>query len=106
MSIIIPGEPTPEENAPVDEKGNPMLRFEVKMRKHKGGIQKAIFIGGEMLDWSVDVSQMIDAMNMGPHFYKEVQRDIERHFVESVSEFIGRKVGPTEIKKAIKEGWI
>lgn len=106
MSIIIPGEPTPEENAPLNKDGKPMLRFEVKMRRHKGGVQKAIFIGGEMLDWSVDVSQMIDAMKMGPAFYKAVQRDIERHFVESVSEFIGRKVGPDEIKQAIKLGWI
>jgi len=106
MTIIIPGEPTPEENTPLHPDGKPMLRFEVKMRRHKGGIQKAIFIGGEMLDWSVDVSQMMDAMNMGLAFYRAVQRDIEKHFVESVSEFIGRKVTPEDIKKAIKEGWI
>jgi len=35
-----------------------------------------------------------------------VQKDIEKHFVESVSEVVGRKITPEEIKEATKTGWI
>jgi hypothetical protein len=82
-------------------------RFEVKMRPAKGGgIEKAIFIDDEMLDWQVDLNSYMDAMKMGPHFRREIQRDIEKHFIESVSDFLGRKVTIEEIKEAIKTGWI
>jgi hypothetical protein len=91
---------------PLNQDESPKLKFEVKMRKNKGGIEKAIFIGGELLDWSVDASSLMEAAKMGDKFYRAAQRDIEKHFVESVSEFIGRKVTPEEIKEAIKTGWI
>jgi len=82
-------------------------KFEVKMRPAKGGgIEKAIFIGGELLDWQVDVNSLVEAMGMGPMYYRSVQKDIEKHFVESVSDFIGRKVTAEDIKKAIKDGYI
>ena len=82
--------------------------FEVKMREVKGGggIEKAIFIDGQLLDWRVDIQSLMEAMKMGPQYYKGVQRDIEKHFVESVSDFVGRKVTAEEIKKAIKDGYI
>jgi hypothetical protein len=81
--------------------------FEVKMRPAKGGgIEKAIFIGGELLDWQVDLNSLVEAMSMGPTYYKAVQRDIEKHFVDSVSDFIGRKVNAADIKQAIKDGYI
>lgn len=97
---------TPE-NAPLDEKGNPRLSFEVKMRQgNNGTIEKAIFIDGEMLDWSVDISSLMEAMKMGPKFYRAAQRDIEQHFTASVSEVVGRHVTAQDIKDAIKTGWI
>jgi hypothetical protein len=94
------------ENIPLDAKGNPKKQFEVMMRHVAGGLQKAIFIDGEMLDWAVDTASLREAMMMGPKFFKAIQRDIERHFVESVSDFIGRKVTPQEIKEATRTGWI
>lgn len=109
MNIILPnGDRNPQSlNPPLRPDGTPKLTFETKMRKRSDGtIEKALFIGGEQLDWSVDVSSMMDAARMGPHFFKVVQKDIEKHFVESVSEFIGRKITPNEIKQAIKTGWI
>jgi hypothetical protein len=81
--------------------------FEVKMRPTSGGgIEKTIFIDGELLDWQVDINSLVDAMKMGPQYMREIQRDIEKHFVESVSDFIGRKVTAEDIKKAIKVGYI
>ena len=84
-----------------------LKRFEVRTRPAKGGgIENAIFIGGELLDWTVDLNTMMEAAKLGPHFLREVQKDIERHFAESVSDFIGRKVTVDDIKKATQTGWI
>lgn len=81
-------------------------RFEVKIRGAKGGVEKAIFIDGELLDWQIDMSQYMEAMQMGPLYQREIQRSIEMHFIDSVSDFLGRKVDMNEIKNAIKTGWI
>lgn len=82
-------------------------RFEVKMRSDgSGGIEKAIFIDDEMLDWQIDTNSFVDAMKMGPQFVRSVQRSIEEHFIDSVSDFLGRKVTMIEIKSAIETGWI
>jgi carbon monoxide dehydrogenase subunit G len=82
-------------------------RFEVKMRLHPdGSIEKQIFIGGEMLDWSVDSSSFLEAKKMGPQYMRAVQDDIAKHFIESVGEFLGRRVTLDDIKEAIKTGWI
>lgn len=82
-------------------------RFEVKMRKAEGGgIEKAIFIDDELLDWQIDMNSYMDAMKMGPQYRREIQRNIEKHFIESVSDFLGRKVTMKEIKDAIQTGWI
>lgn len=100
MSEIIqfPGQPEQPEGK---------KRFEVKMRKGENGtIEKAIFIDDEILDWSIDMSSYMDAMKMGPMYRRAVQHDIEKHFIESVSDFLGRKVTMNEIKEAIKTGWI
>ena len=89
------------------EKEENRKTFEVKMRPAKGGgIEKAIFIDGELLDWQVDIESLMEAIKMGPVYYKEVQKVIEKHFVESVSDTIGRKVTAEEIKNAIKNGYI
>lgn len=86
---------------------NEKKKFEVKIRPAEGGgIEKAIFINGEMLDWQVDINSLVDAQKMGPLYFKEVQKDIEKHFVESVGDFLGRKVTAQDIKEAIKTGWI
>ena len=87
--------------------GKPMVRFEVRMGKgENGAIKQAVFINGELLDWSVDVSSLMDAFQMGPQYYRAAQKDIEKHFVDSVSEFIGRKITYSEVSEAIKTGWI
>jgi hypothetical protein len=103
MSEIIqfPGQPQ-ESSRPEGKK-----RFEVRMRHAKGGgIEKAIFIEDEQLDWQIDMNSYIDAMKMGPMYRRAIQKDIEKHFVESLSDFLGRKVTMEEIKTAIKTGWI
>jgi hypothetical protein len=81
--------------------------FEVKMCKHPNGtIEKAIFIDGEMLDWSIDMNSYLEAVKMGFAYQREAQKSIEKHFQESVSDFLERRVTIEEIKQATKTGWI
>lgn len=83
------------------------LSFEVRMQRGPNNtIKKNIFIDGELLDWSVDVTSLMDAHKMGPYIFQAAKKDIEKHFVESVSEVVGRKVTAQEIKQAINQGWI
>ncbi len=42
----------------------------------------------------------------GIEYEKAVQEDIARHFMESVSEFLGRKIEMIDIVRGIKTGWI
>jgi hypothetical protein len=92
-------EPTPQELG--------KKKFEVKMRHGKNGvIEKAVFIDGEILDYSIDMTSLTEAMRMGPQFHKAALQDIEKHFRESVSEVVGRKVTAEDIKLAITTGWI
>lgn len=86
---------------------NDKKKFEVKMKKGDNDtIEKAIFIDDELLDWSIDMSSYMEAMKMGPKYRRAIQQDIEKHFIDSVSDFLGRKVSMAEIKEAIKTGWI
>jgi DNA-directed RNA polymerase subunit RPC12/RpoP len=97
----------PKDSVPLYPDGSPMKQFVVKQRKRDDGtMEKAIFIDGEKLDWSVDISSLLDAKKMGPDYFKEIQKDIEQHYTESVSEVLGRKVTAQQIKEAIKIGWI
>lgn len=77
------------------------------MRAAKGGgIEKAIFIDDVLLDWQIDMNSYMDAMKMGPQYRREIQRSIEEHFTEAVSDTLGRKITIEEIKQAIQTGWI
>lgn len=109
MSELLQADGTPlaPVAGPTDKDGKPLLRFEVKMRRHPGGeIEKGIFIDNQQLDWSIDISSFQEACRMGLQYKLAVQGDIAKHFVKSVSEFVGRHVTIAEIKSAIKTGWL
>jgi len=94
-----------DNNLTPKEKG--MKKFQVMVRPAKGGgIEKAVFIDDQMLDWQVDLMSYAEAMKMGPEYVVEVQKSIAKHFIEAVSDTLGRKVTIDEIKKATKTGWI
>ncbi len=81
--------------------------FVVKFRPvGDGSFEKDIFIDGERLNYSIDLAAYLDACKISPQMKLVVQKDIERHFIESVGEYLGRKVTTEEIKEAIKTGWI
>ena len=82
-------------------------RFEVALKIHpNGSIEKGIFVDGEHLDYSVDITSYREACKMGTHMKRAVQEDIVKHFTGSVSEVVGRKVTVEELIEAHKTGWI
>ena len=82
-------------------------KFETRIVMHpNGSLERKIYVDGELFDWSVDVSSFLEAKKMGPMYMKAVQDDIARHFVNSLSDFLGRKVTPQEVTEASKTGWI
>lgn len=96
---------------PLDGRGNPKHRFEVKMRvlgpdPMKDGVEKAVFVDGRMLDFKIDVLRFLEAKSMGVDRMIQEQKRIEREFVDKVSEAVGRRVTREEIKIATIEGWI
>ena len=96
-----------EEGTPLRDDGTPMVSFKVMMRTGENDMkEKAIFIDGELLDWSIDMSSYLEAVKMGPQYMKAVQKDIAKHFIESVGETIGQKITMDDIKRGIQTGWI
>jgi len=96
---------------PLDENGRLKHRFQVMMRAlgddiQRDGIEKAVFVDGKKLDFSIDVVRFLEARRKGPKYLVEEQRRIEKAFVKIVSEAVGRRVTTEEIKKATVEGWI
>lgn len=95
----------------LDSKGNLKYKFEVKMRSlgsnpQEDGVEKAVFIDGKKLDFKIDVIRFLEAKQKGINYLIQEQQKIEKDFVKSVSEAIGRKVTKEEIKIATIEGWI
>ena len=82
-----------ETNNPIPEGKN---KFETKMYTDGQGVLKqGVFINNELLDWSI-----------GPQYMEMLKTDIVRHFTQSCSEFLGRKVTAKEIDDARKNGYI
>ena len=81
-------------------------KFEIKFHFVNGNLRKDIFIEGELFDYSVDKKSLMYAESMGKEFYTSAQRDIEKHFLESLSEFLGRNVTKEDVMNAQKTGMI
>lgn len=96
---------------PLDEKGIPKHKFQVMMRflgddPLRDGVEKAVFIDDKKLDFSIDVLRFLEEKSRGSDHLICEQKRIEKQFVKSVSEAVGRKVTVEEIKRATAEGWI
>lgn len=95
---------------PLDKDGNPKKSFEVKMRPlgstPQDGIEKAVFVDGQKLDFKIDVIRFLEAKKAGPHYMRQIQKEIEENFIKSVSDALGRRVTVEEIKVATATGWI
>ena len=102
-------EPTkPIGEPPIGKNGKHMDSFEERVRWNSkiGTLEKIYYINGEHFDWAIDIPSLAEAMKMGPKYFKAIKEDIQKHFVDCVSEVLNRQVSLEEIKTAIKTNWI
>jgi len=82
-------------------------KFEVRLITDEDNLtEKCIYIDGEYFDWSIDEESFDWAKKQGPEIFAATQRDIAQHFIDSLSEMVGRKVTIQEFAIATKIGWI
>jgi len=75
--------------------------------KEDGSKQNGLFIDGDLFDWEVDQQSLAQVYASGDiYLIRAAQKDIEKHFLESLSEFVGRKITKEDIDEAEKTGWI
>ena len=87
--------------------GKRRIRFGTKVFVHPNKcVEKKIFVDDVEMEYSIDITSFQEACKMGPHFKAAVQRDIEQHFTDCVSEMVGAKLTLEDIKLAIKNGYI
>lgn len=82
-------------------------KFEVRrITDDQGWSENALFIDGEYFDWSIDEESFDWAMKQGPEMAIAAQEDIAKHFLDSLSEFVGRKLTMENFIEATQTGWI
>jgi hypothetical protein len=82
-------------------------KFEVRTIWDENGFQeRAVFVDGEYFDWGIDEEAFDWAVKQGPEYLRIIKMDIAKHFLESLSEMVGRKVTMIDFEQARKTGWI
>ena len=83
-------------------------RFVVKPHfdPSSGVHRQDLFIDDKLFPYEIDQASLMRAKQMGPSYFAIAQKEIMTHFVESLGDFLGRKVTMDEVQKATKEGWI
>ena len=72
-------------------------------------VYDAIFVDGMVFDWGMDKTSLLQAKRhaeSNPTLQQSINDNIQIHFVESFSEFLGREVTLREINEAIESGTI
>jgi hypothetical protein len=75
----------------------------LKIKEHNG--YRAIFVDEELFDWEMDAKSLEDAKKFhsnNPSLKKSVEGDIQSHFLESFSEFIGKPITLNELVESIR----
>ena len=96
---FLPGD---KNNRPTGPDGKPMKKFEIRRHDNKN----MIFIDNEHFDWEVDKQSLEYMRKLGPQYLLVAERDIQKHFLESMSEFVGREITIRDIAFATQKGWI
>lgn len=83
-------------------------KFEVKTHfdESSGMYRRDVYINEMLFDYEVDQDSLAKAKELGGLYYEEVQRDIQKHLLECLSDFLGRKVTAAQLMQAIQTGWI
>lgn len=83
-------------------------KFEVKTHidPYTGLLKKDIFIDDKLFEWEADPKSWNMMTQMGPAYVQAAKKEIMKHFLDSLSEEIGRKITAGEFMVATQKGWI
>lgn len=81
-------------------------RLVVKENRDTFPPKRAIFIDDELFDWEIDSDSLEKARKMGPQIYAAAVQDIQKHFMDSLSDFMGREITVQEFSEATRTGWL
>jgi hypothetical protein len=83
-------------------------KFEVKQHIElmSGRIRKDIFIDDELFEYEVDPEALSRAKKMGPQYMEAVKTELQKHFLMSLSDFLGREVTELDVLEATRTGLI
>lgn len=79
----------------------------LEIKETPGG--RAIFVDGELFDWGLEEEDLKRAKEFSETslaLRKSIHGDIQRHFLDSFAEFIGKAVSLRELNEAIESGCI
>jgi hypothetical protein len=77
----------------------------IEIKDHNG--YRAIFVDGELFDWEMDLDGLQEAKKFhsgNPILKKSIEGDIQTHFLQSFSEFIGHSITLNEVVEGIRNG--
>ena len=83
-----------------------MAKLEIK--EHADGY-KAIYVDDVLFDWGLGPEDVERAKKFAKHsemLKKTIQGDIQKHFLDSFAEFLGKAVSLRELNEAIESGTI
>jgi hypothetical protein len=77
--------------------------MQIEIKQHNG--YKALFVDGQLFDWEMDTDSLLKAKKFcaeNATLKKSVEGDIQKHFLESFSEFIGHPITLNEVIELIR----
>ena len=83
-------------------------KFEVRSHfdRNEGIHRRDVFVDSKLFEYEIDQESLQKAKEMGGSYYAAAQRDIQKHFLISLSDFLGREITSVELLQAIQTGWI
>jgi aminopeptidase-like protein len=86
-------------------------KLEIKpwLDEESGRTVNAIYLDGRVFDWGLVEDGILRAKEyivQNPMVREVVYGDIQKHFLDSLSEFVGREVTLKELNAAIEKGYI
>jgi len=88
------------------------MKVKVEIKDYKdedtGFEYRALFVDGVVFDWGMDNASLLRAKKFARNklYEKSIIGDIQKHFLECFSEFIGQKVTLKDVINAIESGEI
>lgn len=66
-------------------------------------------VDGEVFDWGMEPESVLNAQDMQrnhPQFIETIMKTVTEHFIECLSDFLGRKISLRDFNDAVERGYL